>query len=159
MATQVAQVKVTPTNEEFEKLLHSSYLVASEAELKLQFFKQDHTKISSTLILLDLLDCWGHPLTASRYRCPKKGRPANNLLCLPADPSWNQEFIKGDDGLKYKSFSDWGSFAVHLSDLICFRESFKEKYSYAKYLLMCYDIKEDLRHTEYQWQLNPQEKR
>lgn len=154
MATQVEQVKVqAPTPEEFENLLHNSYLVCSEAELKLQFFKQESTKISSTLILLDLLKCWGHPLTASRYRCPKKGRPANNLLCLPADSSWNQEFIKGDDGLKYKSFSDWGSFAVHLSDLICFRQSYKDKYNFRRFEDLCYDIDTDLKELEYQWQV------
>lgn len=149
---------MAPTPEEFEKLLHHSYLVASEAELKLNFFKQEDTKISSTLILLDLLKNWGHPVTKSRFGCQKKGKPVNNLLLLEVDSSWNQNFVKFEDK-KFKSFEDWGASAVHVSDLICFREAYKQKYCYSKFLLMCYDIEEVIRGQEYQWQLNPQEKR
>lgn len=151
-ALTLAPASKTITPEQFEQLLYHSYLIASEAETKLAFFKQEDTKISSTLILLDLIENFNHPVAQARHKCPKKGRPANNLLCLLADSSWNQDIIKGEDGAKYKAFPDWGAHAVHVSDLICFRNSYKEKYSYSKFSLICYDIEESIRGHEYQWQ-------
>lgn len=140
--------------EEFEALLHHSYLIASDVYTKGMFFFQQEIKVSSTLILMDMLKNWGHPATLSKFKDLKKGRPANNLLLLEVDPSWtSQDVLKGDDGKKYKAFADWGAHAVHVSDLICFRQSYKDKYNFSRFEDLCYDIDTDLKELEYQWQV------
>lgn len=141
-----------PSPEDFEKLLHHSYLIASEAEVKISFFRQENFKVSSTLILLDLLKNWGHPASQSRFKDPKKGRPANNLLLLEVDSSWTSQDVLKLDDKKFKAFEDWGAHAVHVSDLICFRDAYRQRYSYSKFSLICYDIEESIRGLEYQWQ-------
>lgn len=123
----------------FNKLLEHSYLIVSEAYQKTVFFHQDDRRASSTLILLDLIKNHNSPISVNRYKCPKKGRPANNLLHLPADKSWTNQTLKWE-GDSYKSFDDWGAHSVHVSDLLTFRSSFFQKYSYDLYKeRLCYD--------------------
>lgn len=140
---------MAPTPEEFENLLHHSYLIVSETFCKANFFFQQEKKASSTLLLLEMLKNFGKAETLPKFKDLKKGRPANNLLLLEVDPSWtSQDVLKGDDGRKFKAFSDWGSHGVHVSDLLVFRPNFFSKYSLTS-LDLCYDIEEDLRGLEY----------
>lgn len=142
----LVQSKVSP--EDFEKLLHHSYLIASEAQTKIGFFKQSNSKVSSTLLLLEMLKNWGHPVTKTRFGCQKKGKFANNLLLLEVDNSWNQNFVRHED-IKYKTFADWGAHAVHVSDLLCFRPNFFNKFSLST-LELCYDnIDEEILRLEF----------
>jgi hypothetical protein len=125
----------------FQNALQASICAAKEAELKLAFFKQQDLKVSSTLILVDILEKsdWGAAIPAKpRYKCPKKGRPFNNLLSLEADSSWTSK-VATIDGKKLKMFDDWGAFISHLTDLICFRESYYSKYSLKTLEKSCYD--------------------
>lgn len=134
---------VAPTSEEFEQLLHHAYLIASETFCKANFFFQQERKVSSTLLLVDMLRNFNHPAFRARFGCQKKGKPCNNLLLLPVDTSWNQNFVKYE-GEKLKAFQDWGSHAVHVSDLLTFRPSFFEKYNMEKFLSLCYDGSEEI---------------
>lgn len=136
--------------ETFEQLLHHSYLIASDVYTKGLFFHQQERKVSSTLLLLEMMKNWGHPCTLPKYRDLKKGRPANNLLLLQAEPSWNQGFIKEGD-LKFKAFESWADHAIHVSDLLTFRPNFFNKYSLSR-LDLCYDIDIDLLEKEY-WRI------
>ncbi len=122
----------------FQQLLEHSYLIVSDARTKSIFFKQEDRRASSTLILVDLIKNWGHPATCANFNNQKKGRPANNLLLLLSDVSWNQKIVTWE-GQKFKSYDDWGAHATHVSDLICFRDSFYKNYSYTKLEEMCYD--------------------
>lgn len=140
---------MAPTPEEFEQLLHHAYHIVSDLRTKSLFFFQEEKKASSTLLLVEMLKNFGHPATLSKFRDLKKGRPANNLLLLEVDSSWtSQDILKCDDGRKLKAFLDWGSHGVHVSDLLCFRQGFFNKFSLTQ-LDLCYDIEEDLRGLEY----------
>lgn len=154
MAQTVVEMTKTLAPEDYEKLLHHSWLITSEAHQKMLFFKGVDLRVSSTLIFLDLLKNWGHPCTMANYDGKKKARAANNLLLLEADSSWkNQSIIKHEDKV-FKSFEDFGAHATHVSDLLVFRSSFFSKYDYSNLKDLCYDIGIDLEVTEYWHQVS-----
>lgn len=148
MAQAIVEMNKTLAPEDYEKLLHHSYYIVSEASVKGAFFKGQNLRASSTLIFLDLLKYWGHPCTMLTVGGAKKARAANNLLLLEADSSWKNQNVVKHDGKVWKSFEDWGSFATHVSDLLVFRQNFFNSYSYEKFLV-CYDIEEHIRSLEY----------
>lgn len=140
---------MAPTPEEFENLLHHSWHIVSDLRTKSLFFFQEEKRASSALILRDLLKNFGHEATLPKFRDLKKGRPANNLLLLEVDSSWtSQDVLKCEDGRKLKAFGDWGAHMVHVSDLLCFRPNFFNKYSLIQ-LDLCYDIDPELRGLDY----------
>ena len=145
---------MAPTAEEYEKLLHLSYYITSEASAKMRFFKGLDLRASSTLIFLDLLKYWGHPVTMFNLNGAKKSREANNLLLLEVDSAWNQSQVVWE-GVKYKAFDTWGSFATHVSDLLVFRQSVAEKYNYFNLENLCYDIDTSIKDLEY-WRVKNQ---
>lgn len=153
MAQTLKEPILAPTSEDYEKLLHLSYLVVSEANVKAKFFRGIDLRASSTLIFLDLLKYWGHPVTMFNLNGAKKSRESNNLLLLEVDSAWNQSQVVWE-GVKYKAFDSWGSFATHVSDLLTFRESFFLKYSWEKFNASCYDIDTETGALEYWYQIS-----
>ncbi len=115
----------------FQKALELTYHIVTDSYDKFALFFQAELKVSSVLLLVDILENsdWGsNGPSKQRFPCPKKGKECNNLLLLETDSSWNSGALIWE-GKKYKTFVDWGTFAVHVSDMLVFRPSFFAKYS------------------------------
>lgn len=131
---------LTPKHKDFlARVITFSWHLTQEIQNKYLFFNNSAVKISSSLILGEILyrSEWGeHPLAKERFPNDKTGKWSNNLVLLESDAVWTSKFIEYK-GKKYKSFKDWGSFGTHFTDLICFNQN--TSYSFESLSTRCYD--------------------
>lgn len=99
------------------------------------------TKIDSSIILAEMIieSQWGtHPLAQPFYN----KKYSNNLTLIPADKYWQGKSHKYN-GVSYRSYQDWITFATDYSDRIVFSDKYKHILRSDNPLLMLSSWKED----------------
>lgn len=139
---------LTKEQQEFlDKSISFSWYLQEQTKLKLQFFKKNNSKISSTLLLAEILDrskLGEHPLSKEKYPPVKDGSKwANNLTLVELDEFWVGKFIKYENTF-YKSFKTWEEFGVHFTDTLVFHKGILDRFLFDNYLSGMYNSERKL---------------
>ena len=113
------------------KAINFSWYLQYQIESKYKFFYGGSPKVSSTLLLAEIVykSEWGlHPVSRDDEKW------GNNLALLEVDKYWTHKTICE----KYKAFSDWESFGTHWSDIIVMHKKL-EGYTLDLLENSCYD--------------------